>query len=162
MAVVNVNSDQVALASADPAEFVDVSEWGGRTRRQYFSFAQGAVAGDATSVQTLCTLPAGRLRIIINQSCVANSAFGAARTLDVGYAAYTGKDGVAVAADPDALTTAVIDVSAAATNNLAAAAGADPTLFINSRDGVTIESVVAGGTIPAAATLYGYITYMKD
>lgn len=161
MAVVNQNSDQVALGVASPAEFVDVSEWAGRTRRAYFSLTQSG-AGDATSIQSLVHLPAGRIRIMIKESYIANSAFGAARTLDVGYAAYTGKDGVAVAADPDALTDAVIDVSAAATNNLAAAAGADPTLFINSRDGVDIESVVAGGTIPDAATLYGCIVYMKD
>lgn len=161
MAVTNQTSDQITLGTNSPKEFVDVSEWAGRLRVAYFSHTQSG-AGDAGSTVDLVKLPAGRIRVMTDLCKIANSAFGAARTLDVGYQAYTAKDGTTTAADPDALTTAVIDVSAAATNFLATAAGADPTLYINSRDGVTIDCVVAGGTIPDAATLYGVIVYMKD
>lgn len=161
MAVTTEYSDQLMLTRNEPGEFIDTSEWAGRQRIQYFSFTQGAAAGDANSKAILVELPAGRLRILRDKSVVATSAFGASRTLDVGYQAYTAKDGTATVADDDALVAAT-SVATAATNDMAAAAGADPTLYVNSRTGLTIEATVEGGTIPAGATITGYIVYVKD
>ena len=71
-------------------------------------------------------------------------------------------DTPATTGDADAFK-ADLDVSAAAAAaSLAQAAGADPTMLFETRDGLMIQAAVAGGTIPAAATLKGYIVYVKE
>lgn len=160
MAITNQNSTQLAAALAEPSEYMDPSEHSGKKRASYFSFTQSG-AGDADSTIVLAKLPAGRLRIVLDETRIANSALGSGRTLNIGLQAYTSKDGSAVAADDDALKAGVAAASAA-TAAISAAAGADPTVFVNSRDGVTIEATVKGGTIPDAATLFGVITYIKE
>jgi hypothetical protein len=119
-------------------------------------YTQGATPGDATSTQGLVILPPGRLRFLA--LFLNNSAFGASRTLDIGWLANTEPDGTAIAADPNGLVAAK-DVSAAlfawGFNVLTAFAE------LNARDPVSIVSTVAGGTIPAAATLKGYLAYAK-
>lgn len=160
MPVTNQYSDQLQMTVDDPSTLLDTSEVGGRQRIAFFDFTQSG-AGDANSTAILAKLPAGRLRILREASVISSSAFGASRTLDVGYQAFTAKDGTETAADADALVDGV-SVANAATNAMDAAAGADPTLFVNSRTGVTIEATVLGGTIPDGATLKGYIAYIKD
>lgn len=132
----------------------------GKFRIKYFDFTQVG-AGDIGSTVELVQLPYGRVRILRDMCRVSSSVFGAARTLDVGLKAYTKFDGTAQAAAASALKAAA-DVSAAATNTLAAAAGADPTLYIESNAGVVVQATVAGGTIPDGATLKGYIVYVTD
>src|SRR6476661_7591105 len=143
MAVVNAYSDQIVTVDrSSPNAKVENDVWSGKLRFAYFTVTQVG-AGDATSIQYLAKLPAGRVRIIRDTSRLATSAFGASRTLDVGLSAYTDKSGTTVAAAPTDLASA-LNVAAAATNNMAAAAGADPTISIESRSGVTVQSVVAG------------------
>lgn len=112
-----------------------------------FAFTQGAAAGDVNSIQRWLVLPAGQVKVL--GLYLANSAFGASRTLNVGYEAYTTRSGTAVAAAATAFYSA-LDV---------AAQGARMAWFdapFDARGGVIVRSVVAGGTIPAAATLSGY------
>jgi hypothetical protein len=158
MAVSSEKSVQMDRLDAIPPEANPVHEWRGKKRILYFSHTQ-AVAGDAASIQSLAKLPQGSVRVIADESRVYFSAFGASRVLDIGFAAYTNLDGEAVAADPDFFATDV-DVSAAGSALLSEASAKLP--LFESLDGVEIESVVAGGTIPAAATLEGYITYVID
>lgn len=160
MAVVNATSDQLAALAASPMTPLGPDVKSGKVRFAYFTVTQVG-AGDATSVQSLCKLPAGRIRILRDLCRLNNSAFGSSRTLAVGHTGYTGLDGVAVVAAASYLASA-IDVSAAANNTLAGAVSVDPTLTLASTTGVTIQSAVAAGTIPDAATLKGYIAYIHE
>jgi hypothetical protein len=156
MAVVNENSEQAnALLT-------------GRTLGAYKAMASGlwlpinhseAVAGDATSVQRLTKIPAGLFRFWRGASFLNFSAFGASRVLDIGWEAYKDRDGNDVVADPDGLNVD-LDVSAAGSGNLGAALTRGYKDF-DSRDGVWIVSVVAGGTIPANATIDGCLFLTK-
>lgn len=160
MAVTAQKSDQITLTENTPSEKVSVNQWSGKKRIAYFSFTQSG-AGDANSTVDLVKLPAGPCRVILTESYLAGAAFGASRTLDIGYPTYVGNDGEDVAADVDAILDGR-DVSAASGAALTAAAGADPTVLLNSKAGVTIQAKVLGGTIPTGTVLYGYLTYVKE
>ena len=125
----------------------------GSVRFHRITFTQGAAAGDATSTQGLLILPAGRYRLL--ELALDISAFGASRTLDVGWGDFDGPDGVNVVADPNGLISA-LDVSGALVGSrINAATGR--ALLIDSKEAVEIYSTVAGGTIPAGATIKGHL-----
>jgi hypothetical protein len=111
------------------------------------------VAGDVASSRSLAFIPPGMYRFYRHLSAVFFSAFGASRTLDLGWLAYVDKDGTAVATSMNGLNAA-IDVSALGTAVIGTALTTGFKDF-ESRDGVYIAYTVAGGTIPAAATLNG-------
>lgn len=140
---------------------VDVNKWGGKVKIQFFEFTQGAAAGDAGSYAYLCKLPPGTVRVLLKQSFLGTSAMGTSRTLDLGWAAYTGQDGVAVNADPNGLDDGV-DVSSAATTTPGGTVGGSETYLFSSQGGVAITAQINDGTIPAAATIKGYIAYVRD
>lgn len=158
MAVTAEKSTQVSNSVATPPVMNPAYNSGGDLKALYFSFTQGAAAGDATSTADLLTLPPGKYRLLLDQSNITVSAFGASRTLDVGYTAYANTDGTAVTADADAFISAA-DVSAAATVAMteALAAGADRTYLVDANAAFTLRATVAGGTIPAGATIKGYV-----
>jgi hypothetical protein len=121
-----------------------------------FEHTQGATAGDATSTQGLIKLGPGRIRFIC--AFIDNSAWGSSRTLDIGWLANVEPDGTVITADPNGLVAAK-DVSAALVAwgfNVATA-----HVVLNARDPLQIVSTVAGGTIPAGATLKGTLVYAK-
>lgn len=161
MAVTHENSVQYGNAVADPKVMNETNDWHGRLRQERFTFVQGAAAGDIGSTQRLVILPAGRCRVFMHLSYLHASAFGASRTLDIGWQAYTDLDGDAVAADPNGLRAA-IDVAAAGSKAMTGTIGLDETKQFLSRDEVKIWATVAGGTIPIGATLSGAIIYVKD
>jgi len=127
----------------------------------FFEFTQGSSAGDAGSLAYLVKLPAGKVRVLLPLSRIANSALGASRTMDLGWAAYTNDDGTAVAADPNGLDDGIDVSSAAATNPSGTIGGAETKLF-ESQAGVVLTAQINDGTIPAAATLKGYFLYVQD
>lgn len=133
----------------------------GRMRKFRFDFTQGAAAGDIGSTVTLAILPMGGNYVYLRESLIAFSAFGAARTLDIGYGAYKDRDGNAVAADPAAFVDD-LDVSVAGTAALTGVVGGIESLLFESSTDIPIIATVAGGTIPAAATLNGDITVVRD
>lgn len=153
MAVTNQDSAQFDSERLYPVEN------GGKLRIAYFEFTQGVAAGDAASTAELCRLPMGRIRIIPQLSRIAFSAFGASRVLDVGFRAYTTEGNAAVAEAANALAND-IDVSSADADGVPIGALLKWDLF--STKGVTVFAQVAGGTIPAAATLKGYIIYVAE
>ena len=164
MAVTTEKSTQRTNETATPPVLNPVHNAHGRVRSSYFSFTQGAAAGDATSTADLIKLPAGKVRVLKTESLVICSAFGAARTIDIGHTGYTQRDGTAVAASADTILDGG-DVASAAAIRMGAgtnALGTDPTVEYDSVDGVLLQAVVAGGTIPAGATLKGYIQYIVD
>ena len=166
MAVTTEKSTQATNQEANNAH-LETREVQGRLRIAYFDFTQGAAAGDATSTVDLIYIPAGRVRVMSKMCWVTCSAFGASRVLDVGHTGYTDEGGTAVTADPDMMADG-LDVSAAAdiqmglTTSTGVAAATGMTHLFTSRDRTLIQAVVAGGTIPAAATLNGFLVYVND
>lgn len=161
MAATNENSNQIDNAEARPVVLANPNEDGGVLRYKRATFVQGAAAGDAGSTAILWKLPAGRVRVHNALSRIAHSAFGASRVLKLGWQAYTGADGNAVAADDDGLDASV-DISSAGSFNIGGTVGGDETYLFESQDGVTLEATVTGGTIPAAATLDGNLYFTTD
>lgn len=152
MAVTNQNSAQYDADRLYPVEY------GGKVRISYFEFTQITAAGDALSTAELCRLPMGRIRILPQNSRIAWSAFGASRVLDVGFRAYVTEGNAAVAEVANQLVND-IDVSSAGAG---VAIGTLLKFDIFSTKGVVVFAQVAGGTIPLAATLKGYIAYVAE
>lgn len=153
MAVTTEASTQAAR-QADPSLGKIEGYDSGALRLARFDFTQGAAAGDANSTADLVRLPAGRVRVIGPLSRIAFSALGASRVIDVGHTGYTETDGDAVTADEDAFATAI-----AATN--AGASALTGEVLVDSRAGVLVQAKIEAGTIPAGATLSGYIAYLQ-
>ena len=160
MAVTAQESAQLANTTAVRETHNPTHDWHGRLRLARFTFTQSG-AGDADSTAALVRLPAGSVRVLLAESRVANSAFGASRTLDLGWQAHTDRSGAAVAADDDGLDAAQ-DVATAGAYSPIGTVGGDETRLFQSQAGVVIEAKVAGGTIPDGATLNGYLVYVQD
>lgn len=160
MAVTTQQSAQMALIDGDPRTPNPVHEWAGRLRIALFDFTQ-AGAGDAGSLAELVKLPAGHVRLILPLSRIGFSALGASRTMDVGWAAYSGHDGSAVAADPNGLDAAV-NVASAGSVNPAGTVGGSETMLFSAQEGLVLTAQVNGGTIPDGATLSGWFVYVVD
>lgn len=144
-----------------PPVMNETHQYGGRKRTMQFNFTQGAAAGDAGSLAELIKLPAGRVTVFLNESRYTVSAFGAARTSDLGWLAYEDENGTAVAADPNGLDDGA-DVSGAATITPTGTIGGNELKEFQSKGGVTITQQTNDGTIPIGATISGYITYQHD
>jgi len=165
MAVTTEKSTQVTQMEATPPTKLDATELVGKLRIARFDFTQGSAAGDATSTMDLVKIPPGKtVRIFKSMSRIIVSAFGAARLLDIGHTGYTNLDGTAVAAAADVFMDGQ-DVSAAALIRCGLGTNAftaEDAFAINAKEAVVIQAVVAGGTIPAAATINGYLVYVED
>ena len=133
----------------------------GKLRLQFFALPATTVAGDATSTVDLCRLPSGKVRVLPNLSRITNSAFGAARVLDIGHTAYQSRDDNAVAYEPANPNALANDIDVAAAHASGVLGTVDKYDFY-SKSGVLIQAVVAGGTIPIGATLTGYIAYIYE
>lgn len=162
MAVVNEKSTQVTNIDATPITKIAVNQWMGRLRMFFFDYTRAA-QGDAGSVASLIDLPGGEVRLVLPLSFIQFSAMGAARTMDLGWQAYTDNNGDTVAADPNGLDDG-IDVSSAGTvvpgGTLAATAG-ETHLFSN-RGGVRIDAQINDDTFDAAETLSGFFVAVVD
>lgn len=165
MAVTTEKSAQVTNMEASPPVKLNASELHGRLRIARFEFTQGAAAGDATSTFDLVKIPAGKTITVLKSLSRFNcSAFGAARTVDIGHTGYTNLDGTVVAAAADVLLDGA-DVSAAAKIVMGAGASAltdDDAFVFDAKSQVTLQGVVAGGTIPVGATVKGYFVFVAD
>lgn len=161
MAVTTENSDQIDNGEASPPVMEGAHTLHGKVRLAYFDFTQGSSAGDAGSLAYLVKLPAGTVRVLNPLSFIGFSAMGAARTMDLGWLAYTDQDGDAVAADPNGLDDG-IDVSSAGTVVPGGTVGGGETYVFQSNSGVTLTAQINDDTIPAAATLNGFIAYVVD
>lgn len=122
-----------------------------RVRLMGFDFRQGTTAGADGSTADLVSLPA-RCKVVPTLSRLTSSALGA--TLNVGLRAHTNADGTAVAEDDDALSSALaVTTAASVTLNV------EGYVDVDSKSNVI---VFAKGTLPANATLSGYIAYLAD
>jgi hypothetical protein len=153
MAVTNENSTEYGNQIAKPVVKADVAVAYGKLRFLQVTFTQGAAAGDAGSSVGLIKLPAGKVALLGWLSHFDISAFGASRVLDVGWDAYKDKSGTAVVADDNGLDDN-LDVSSASAVAIGSIIGGDVKVF-ESLNGVVLRATVAGGTIPAGATIKG-------
>ena len=132
---------------------------------KYFSYNQGASAGAANDTIEFVKLPAGDVRIFKHLSAVNCSAFGASRVLDIGFRAHVKyTDNSAVAESVDTILDGA-DISAIASRGGGAGTNAltvSPSILLQAKAPVTIFGTVTGGTIPASATLEGYIVYAQN
>jgi hypothetical protein len=147
-------STQLTDLDKTPSVKQSADTYYGKLRVLRFDFTQ-AGAGDINSTVDLVKLPAGRVTLFGSLSRVGHDALGAARTLDVGWTAYTEPDGDAVAADEDGLHSAA-DVSAAGSFNPSDELGNDAAHQFWSKEGVLLQAKVEGGTIPDLAKLNGH------
>ena len=163
MTVTDQKSVQVTNRDAGVAN-ESVSGFGGRIYCMVVNTVQAAL-GCANSTFQLGVLPPGKWRYLSMLSRVRTTAFGTARTLDIGTGAYTNPDGTAVAADEDAIHSAK-DVSSATnwnpgqTDELDDAAAEFGTLLINSKTPVTITGICKAGTVPVSARIDGMLFFL--
>lgn len=161
MAVTNEFSTQINNETAGTKNLTTDSS--GQVSLERFDFVQGAAAGDATSTMDLVFIKPGRWRLYTQGSLYGTSAFGASRTLDIGWTAYEDFSGATVTADPNGIDNAA-DVSAA-TIYVPDGTGStldDLSIVFEGKTGVLIQATVAGGTIPAAATIEGSFFLVKE
>lgn len=157
MAVTTENADQLEMADAvDGSDTKIAAIDDAKVRIKRFDFTQGAAAGDANSLANLAVFGPGKYRILPSLSSIAHSAFGSGRTLDVGHTGYTKHDGTAVVADVDTFLDGA-DVAAAGRVDLALPVDG---FVLDTKTEFTIQAKVLGDTIPAAATLKGWIAYV--
>ena len=167
MAITNEKSTQVTNQDANPQIKNPKFQMNGDQKYMFFNFTQGAAAGDAGSTALLVRIPGGQGHILPVMSHIEHSAFGAARTLDVGIAAHTDRSGAAVAAVADNIDDGR-DVSGAGSGFMGT--GTNGKQFIAYDIGATkgqvaqadVLATVNVDTIPAAATLTGWITYVPN
>lgn len=133
----------------------------GKLRFMYSSVvvpAAGAYAANDTII--LGRLPPGRKRILPTLSRISTSAWGAARTLDIGHKKYVKSNTpyTEEADDVDAFLDG-LDVSAAVN---AAVLAATIKFDMFSTTEVTVYATILGGTMPVAATLQLLLAYIYE
>jgi hypothetical protein len=146
------NSTEYANNVASPPVMNDTCDEHGRVRVNSFTYTQSG-AGTAGDTVNLCSLPGGNLRIV--GIAVTYSAFGASRTLKIGHTAYVNLAKATVAANSTAFLAST-SIATAATSN------SHITQKLTSREGILVQALIEGGTLPDAATLSGWIQYAID
>jgi len=146
------NSTEYGNTVAVPAVMNDVCDEHGRVRVRSFTYTQVG-AGASGDLINLCKLPGGNVRIVGVALTV--SAFGASRTIKLGHTGYTNLANTAVAASSTAFLASTSVASAGTITS-------HVTQKIASKEGLTVQALVEGGTIPDAATVAGYVLYALD
>jgi hypothetical protein len=147
------NSTEYANQVAHPPVEMEANYFYGKLRVYRFTFTQSGV-GSAGSIARLVRLPAGKINVIGGLSRVKYSALGTSRTLAIGWAQYRDKTGAIITTSSGGIDAAF--AAATAGNATLGSALSDFTKTFESSSGVTLIGTIAGGTIPAAATLAGY------
>lgn len=153
MAVLALQSIQVAATRGDPRSAHS------KVRMDYFEAPAITVAGDINTTMDLCYLPPGNVRVLPYLSNVAVSAWGAARTLNIGHRAYSNEDQSPQIAENSSAFAAAIDVSAAAIKPFSTTV---LKYDMYSKASIKVFATVLGGTIPVGATLKGLIAYLYE
>ena len=150
MAVTNERSDQLKLY--DQRERIPPGQANGRSRNAAFTHTQAA-NGDANSTVELCTLPPGDMFVVDFSLDIPS--LGAARTVNVGWRAYTDPDGTQVAENLSGFLSG-IDAS----SNIKTVIPYCRRLRAGTP--VTVVLQVAGGQLDAAKTINGAVDYSED
>ena len=160
MAVTTQKSTEYTNATSTPVVQNAVHDYHGRVRIAFFTHDQDG-AGDAGSSVALCSLPAGKVRVLLSSSnAYVNWTTGSA-TLDLGWDAYTNTDGDAVAADADGLVDG-LDVETAGYQNFCAGTTATGGTYLFESQGGVIIRATSPGAIASGDDLVGYMMYVVD
>ena len=163
MAVTTQKTTEYTNATATPVTLNEANVYHGRVRIAYFTHDQDGV-GDAGSSVALCSLPAGKVKVLLKSSNAYVNWTTSSATLDLGWDAYTDINGDAVALDIDGLVDG-LDVDTVGYQSLEGAlAGIKATggtYTFESQSGVVIRA-----TSPTAMVdgddLVGYLLYVVD
>lgn len=127
-----------------------------KKRYAYGNLAAVAVAGDIATIIGMCRIPQGRVRILPWASYIWCSAWGAARTIDIGLEAYYGSDGKTLVAAAPTQLKAAKDVSGAlAASQIDTASHIDvfsQGALSDRAKGPLVTFTVGGDTVPVNAT----------
>ncbi len=159
MAVTNQLSDLANIqtgVTASRSGFY-ATEYNGDIQIMRFSHTQSG-AGDAGSDVHLGKLPPGRVRVLGSLSNIHVNWTTASATIDLGWDAYTGLDGTAVASNPDVLDDGVSVESAGAIP--VGTTQDDGTYLFESKDGVDLFAT-SPGAIADGDTIAGFIAYVS-
>ena len=162
MAVTTQESVEYAnIFTTEPVVMTQPDQWLGRLRIATFVHDQVG-AGDVLSTIALVKLPPGRVRLLGALSRAYINWTTAVATIDIGWDAYTGKDGVAVVADPDGLDNG-LDVELAGAVGLCSvqAANANVKVF-ESQTGVVIRAKSISTAIIAGDDIEGYLVFIAE
>ena len=160
MAVTTQKSTEYTNATSSPVVQNAVHDYHGRVRIAYFTHDQDG-AGDAGSSVALCSLPAGKVRVLLSSSNAYCNWTTSGATLDLGWDAYTNTDGNAVAADIDGLVDG-LDVDTAGYQNFGAGTTATGGTYLFESQGGVIIRATSPGAIVSGDDLVGYIMYVVD
>ena len=167
MTVTNEELVQYENAFTDePKNMNPVSTWGAKLQVMFFNHVQGAVEGAATSTVNIVKLPAGRVRLITGLSRAYVNWVAASATMDLGWRAYTGLDGVAVAESLAGIISA-LDVDTVGYHSLesdvtALLEGLGGTKEFTSKSGVILCLHSPTAVITVGDTIGGYVVYACD
>lgn len=162
MAVTAEKGDQITNVEATPPVLEDTTSLHGRKRIAFFSHTQVA-AGDANSTVSVVKLPAGRVRVMFQESFIEHNWTVATVDMNIGWLAYTDQDGAAVVADPNGIDAAIdVEVAGTFVPGSAIAAGTGKTKLFESRDGVTLDLQAVAAGLNIGDTAQGYFTYVVD
>ncbi len=137
--------------------FVKGSDWNSKLRVSYCKLtftAAGYTTASAGDIK-LIRMPAGKVRILGDLSRIVCAAGTSTSDLDIGYAAYTGEDNVAVVADEDGYS-ASIDVGGGAIN---AALKTGAVIEHSSRSGFDVVCSFDTANSPASGDLLLILVY---
>ena len=163
MAVTTQKSTEYTNATATPVTLNEANAYHGRVRIAHFTHDQDGV-GDAGSSVALCSLPAGKVKVLLKSSNAYVNWTTSSATLDLGWDAYTDINGDAVALDIDGLVDG-LDVDTVGYQSLEGAlAGIKATGGTYTFE--TQSGVVIRATSPTAMVdgddLVGYLLYVVD
>lgn len=141
------------LQAAEAGQRQHASKWGGEVRRREFNVT--TIAGVADDTIGLIKLEAGPVNVVGIVLIDGWSAFGTSRTMNLGHEAYADVDENVQAENLTAFDSA---------RSVASAGSAE--IWLNKPFSIkgtfTIVAQIQGGTIPAAATLKGYVLYVAN
>ncbi len=146
-------SAQYANATASPVVPVPSSDWNSKVR---MSFGKLTFTLAGQGVAQILRLPAGKVRVAVDNSRVVCPAGVAGATLSLGHASYVNAAGATIAADGIALLNAQVITAAI---DMAPTLPAGGFLEFDSRFGVDIEATVATQNSPAAGDLVVSLQY---
>ena len=164
MAVTTQKSTEYTNATATPVTLNEANVYHGRVRIAFFTHDQDGT-GDAGSSVALCSLPAGKVKVLLAASRAYVNWTTSSHTLDLGWDAYTNADGTAVAADPNGLIDG-LDVDTVGFRTLEGALAAElltgGTHTFDSKAGVVLRATSQDVALGDGDDLDGYIIYIVD
>ena len=163
MAVTTQKSTEYTNATATPVTLNEANVYHGRVRIAYFTHDQDGT-GDAGSSVALCSLPAGKVKVLLAASRAYVNWTTSSATLDLGWDAYTDIDGDAVALDIDGLVDGLsVDTVGYFTleGALAAVKATGGTYTFETQSGVVIRATSPTAMV-SGDDLVGYLLYVVD